>query len=285
MARLPDWMKPIVGGLVAIGLLGLVEGGLRLAGLPDPGLYKGDLVWSWTLRPGLDRAVPGPEGDFVVTTNALGLRGPLPPEDAPFTLILGCSTSFGWGVAAEAAWPARLEAASGAWVVNGAVPGWSTEQARRSGAALLALRPQRVILAFGVRDAQAAARPDAEAQPSAPAASFALARALRALVARPAQVAPPGGPPRVSPARFAENLQALAAAARPAEVWVMVFPQPTPLRDYIDAAAQIGPVWSPVLPARDFFATDPIHLTAAGHAHLAAAAVAAQANGEWRRWP
>lgn len=283
MAGIPTWMKPILGGIVTIGLLGLVEGGLRLAGLPDRGLYDGDLVWAWTLRPGLDRPVPGGEGSFRVVTNSLGLRGDPPPADGPFTLVMGCSTSFGWGVAATEAWPARLAAESGAAVVNGGVPGWSTAQARRAGATLLALHPTRLILAFGVRDAQLAPQEDAVAQPTPPGAQLSLIRLLRGL--RPAAPAAAGGVARVSPAQFAENLRALAVAARPAAVYLMVFPQPTPLTAYIEAARSVGPTFAPEMPASAFFTTDPIHLTAAGHAALAQTAAAALSDGRWAPLP
>ena len=95
---LPAPVKALLGAGLAVAVLLGVEGGLRLIGQPDPGLYMGDPAWVWTLRPGLDREVPGPAGPFRVQTNALGLRGDAPPSSGPWVLALGCSTTFGWGV-------------------------------------------------------------------------------------------------------------------------------------------------------------------------------------------
>jgi lysophospholipase L1-like esterase len=73
------------------------------------------------------------------TINALGLRGTLPvpgdPPDQARVLILGDSTFFGHGVEDDETLSVRLQerlrsAGVGARVLNGAVPGYSTEQAR-----------------------------------------------------------------------------------------------------------------------------------------------------------
>ena len=99
--------------------------------VPEQGMYDGDPAFSWTLRADLDRDVAGPEGIFRVRTNALGLRGALPPQEGPWTLIVGCSTTFGWGVEEHEAWPARLQERTGSPVVNGGVPGWSRSSRKR----------------------------------------------------------------------------------------------------------------------------------------------------------
>lgn len=278
---LPAPLKAALGALVAVLFLLACEGGLRLIGVPDPGLYAGDPAWLWTLRPGLDRAVPGPDGPFRVRTNAQGLRGPPPPAEGPWTLVLGCSTSFGWGVAEEEAWPARLAASLGEPVVNGGVPGWSTEQAVRGAGDWLAAGPSRVILAYGVRDAWPAPRPDAAAHRTHPVLLSNLGRLLGGALRREAPAGPGAAPPaetgmwRVDPASFADNTRQLVARAAPAEVVLLWFPQQTPRTDWRRALEDVGPVLAPALPASAFFADDPVHLTAEGHAALADAVAAA----------
>lgn len=59
---------------------------------------------------------------FLVSTNPLGLRGPEPSSRGPRVLAVGDSVTFGWGVADEEAWPARLSALLGLEVLNAGVP-------------------------------------------------------------------------------------------------------------------------------------------------------------------
>ncbi len=273
------------GALVVAALLALVEAGLAVAGLPDPGLFEGDPATLWTLRPELDREVRGPAGPFRVRTNALGLRGPPPPEAGPWTLALGCSTTFGWGVEAEEAWPAALARLLDEPVVNGGVPGWSTEQARRGAGRWLGLRPDRVILAYIVRDAQAAAIPDERVPPTPWPWRTHLGRLLAGLraprgVAGPDPVAEDPARSRVPPPRYAANLDALVAAVGDAEVVLLAFPQPAAraarMGPWVAALTSRGwPALAPRLSDDSFFADDPVHLTAAGHRRLAEALAAA----------
>lgn len=274
-----------LGLLTAALLLGATEGALRALGIPSPGLYEGDPAWVWWLRPDLERAVPPAPGrpGFPVTTNALGLRGPLPPE-GDWTLALGCSTTFGWGVYADEAWPARATALLDEPVINGGVPGWSTEQARRGADRYLDLGPSRVILGFLVRDAWAARQPDAAARPTPWPLQTAVGRLLQGIRARgpaSAPTRPTWGPPegaRVPPQAYAANLRALAERAAPAQVWILAFPtvEREPLAPWIAAARSTGlPVLEPRLPASAFFPGDPVHLTPAGHAALAGQVAAA----------
>lgn len=276
--RLPAPVKAALGAAVAAGLLLFVELVFRLVGFPDPGLYEGDPAWLWTVRPDLDRTLPGPDGPFRVRTNALGLRGRAPPTDGPWTLVLGCSTSFGWGVEDDEAWPARLEAALGTPVVNGGVPGWSTTQAVRGAGAWLDAGPSRVILAYGVRDAWPAPRADASARRTHPLLLSHLGRALRGLTREGtgAAVAPAvrpedTGTSRVPPAAFAGNTRALVARAGDADTLLLWFPQAEPRDAWRAALEEVAPVLAPELPGDAFFAADPVHLTPAGHASLARA--------------
>ena len=256
-------------------MLGLVEGELRIAGVPDPGLVEGDPACLWWLRPNLDRDVPFGDRTFHVSTNALGLRGPPPPPEGPWTLVLGCSTTFGWGVEADEAWPARLGAHLGEAVVNGGVPGWSTQQAVLGAGRYLALQPTRVVLAYIVRDAQAARVPDTRARPT----PFLLRLNLARLIAGSRPPVPPGGDTfRVPPEAYADNLRTLVAMAAPAQVVLLAFPQPEPLTPWVEAMRTVGPVLAPQLAVDSFFEEDPIHLSAEGNERLAAL-VAATLDG------
>lgn len=239
-----------------------------MADLPDPGLIEGDPAVVWWLRANLDRDVPFGDGSFHVTTNELGLRGDLPPAEGPWTLVLGCSTTFGWGVEVDKAWPARLAADLGEPVVNGGVPGWSTHQAVLGAGRYLDLEPTRVVLAYIVRDAQAARAPDARSRPTPLLLRTSLARLLAG--ARPATQQPPAGDTtRVPPDAYAANLRILVRMAAPAQVVLMAFPQRQPATAWVDAMKSVGPTLDVSLASGDFFPEDPIHLTAAGHRHLA----------------
>lgn len=96
-------------------------------------IMTGNATRLWGMAPGERRNV-----DTVATINALGLRGAVPIVPRPTAhrvLLLGDSTFFGHGVPDDKTIAALLEAtlqAKGidADVVNGAIPGYSTEQTR-----------------------------------------------------------------------------------------------------------------------------------------------------------
>src|SRR5262245_24112977 len=161
-------------GLAATLLLGiaplvLLEGGLRLAGWPTERVRSlGKLLnldaTSFAAAVGMFR--PGarstvlwpPELAYEVHINALGLRGAeierTPTPGRTRILALGDSMTFGFYLAEEATWPARLEARLRAQgrdveVVNGGVGGWTiSAEARFLEERALALAPSRVVLAF-----------------------------------------------------------------------------------------------------------------------------------------
>lgn len=275
---LPAPAKALLGAIVAALALVAAEGMLHLIGWPDPGLYEGDPARLWFVRPHLDRTVPHVAGPFEVKTDALGLRGEPPPDDGPWTLALGCSTTFGWGVSGDAAWPSQLAQRIGQPVVNAGVPGWSTEQAVAGADRWLSMGPSRVILAYLVRDAWPADHPDAAARPTPWPLRTRLAAALRPSSAarftgpeRPPQTPRPST--RVPPDRFAENLDRLIAQSGGAEVVLLAFPTRTPaaVAPWVERMRETGPTVAPTLPESAFFVDDPVHLTAAGHAALATA--------------
>jgi lysophospholipase L1-like esterase len=260
----------LVAGLV----LGGLEIGLRLAGWPDPGIYAGDPAILWWLRPSLaPRPLPFAEAgsSFSVRTNSLGFRGPEPVPGG--VLCLGDSTTFGWGVEEEQAWPARLAALTGAPVVNGGVPGYSTVQGLARVDLALSIRPKVVILAYLVRDAELAPIPDRLRRPSPQIQILKAMRALRS--ARPGGDA--SGVPRVPPEEYRENVERLVAEVKAVKAAPVLLAFPTsPARPAPEGWLQVLRTMNagilliePSLPADDFFEADPMHLDVAGNDALA----------------
>ena len=265
------WAKAGAGAGVALCVLLLTEGALQLAGYGESELYEGDPNTSWWLRPELDVEVQGPESPFRLQTNSLGLRGPLPPEDGEWTLALVCSTTLGWGVEADEAWPAQLAELIGEPIINGGQPGWSTHQAVAHAEAWLELGPSRVIIGYIVRDAQAAPRPDAEARASPWWSGSALVGALqraRGGSAAAYSVGPTDGA-RVPPDAYGENLRRLIEMSGDAEIILLSFPHQEDMSEWEAVQAELGTAWAPRLDASAFFPSDPIHLRAEGHRQLA----------------
>jgi lysophospholipase L1-like esterase len=268
--------------VLALLVLGGLEVAVRVSGWPDPGLYDGDIASVWTLRAGLAaRDIPFPERGttFSVRTNSAGYRGAEPLPGA--ILCLGDSTTFGWGVDEEQAWPAELAAQLVTPTINGGVPGHSTVQGLATLDRALALRPRVVVLAYLVRDAERASAPDAERPPSRPVPPLALLRAVRTL--RGSRPPLPGNVWRVSPPEYVANLRTLVTRVRAAgaEAWVLAFPMRTPAAEHLAALQGLAdvPIVAPTLPPDAFFAEDPIHLTPAGNVLVAEAVAAALRPG------
>ena len=262
--------------IFAAALLGGAELILRILGIPDPGIYAGDPGSLWWLRPDLPpRALPFPEGgaEFTVRTNRLGYRGPDPTQRA--WICLGDSTTFGWGVEEDEAWPARLQAALGRPVVNGGVPGYTSHQGLLTLHNALSIQPERVLIAYLVRDADPAPAPDHSRAPRR-APDLRLMSALRLLRPKPqGQAAAPAGPTTRVPAdRYLTNLRALKAQAEAAgaEVTFVAFPMQRRPEAHLAALQTLSAeaqVLSPTLPSTAFFVEDPVHLTADGNDQLA----------------
>ena len=102
-------------------------------GLPDTNavIMTAHPTRLWGLAPGSRKNV-----DTTATVNQLGLRGDLVAVPRPVSeeriVILGDSTFFGHGVSDEDTLPSALQARlTNTTVINGGVPGYSTEQTRR----------------------------------------------------------------------------------------------------------------------------------------------------------
>lgn len=157
-------------GAVMVGLMVLLlEGGLRLAGLPAGlvrsfgGLWQRDrdalARQAGLFRPGTHRVAYPPELAYGVTIDALGLRGldaaaPAPAPGVVRILCLGDSVTFGFHVEDAHTYPARLDArlrARGvaAEVLNAGCGHFTiTDERRWLEEKLLALRPRVVVLQF-----------------------------------------------------------------------------------------------------------------------------------------
>lgn len=163
------------GLFVTFLILGAVELGLRLAGWPkqDPSrkFAHNEIYWSTPadlhLEP-FDHKETG--AVFRVSTDANGLRAPLhtveKAEGVFRILTLGCSTTFGWGVADEESYPARLEAVltgegHPVEVVNGGQPGHSSFQGLWFWDKVLhRYQPDLVVFGYIVQDARKVAYTD-----------------------------------------------------------------------------------------------------------------------------
>jgi lysophospholipase L1-like esterase len=156
--------------------LAAAEGLARATGLgPEAPLRMGTARWDWgelihrrSAIPGLTyELAPSLAGDFLgtlVITNSEGLRGPerLPVKGPGLRRIavLGDSTTFGWGVPALQAWPARLQTALDQRtqglvheVLNFGVSGYSSrDEAVVLEAKALPAEPDLVLVGYNLND-------------------------------------------------------------------------------------------------------------------------------------
>ena len=267
--------RMLLSACVTVALFAIIEGALALF---SPGgwsqLYTGDPGYFWTLKADADLArVPHTErgASFSVQTNAQGLRdGPI-PNDGPWVLALGCSTTFGWGVEAKQAWPELLEDRLGVPVVNAGVPGHSSHQGRTVAVELLDHRPTVVILGWGLRDGQGAPVMDKERKPAAWLGQTHLYRWL--VGALPGKGSGGGLPPRVTVTDFRDNLALVAFQAQRRDVRVLVLDMTGRAEwpNHGRLLSELGlPLVVPELTDAEHFSEDPIHMNEAGNHALAA---------------
>jgi len=129
-----------------------------------PGLVQRDPQLGYRLRPG---AASGPNDYMPYAINGQGFRGPeaaIPkPAGAFRVVVLGGSTTFGWGVEQKQAYPAALERLLAARctpqlgdrveVLNGGVPGYiSTQNARQLELTWARYQPDLVLVMDGLND-------------------------------------------------------------------------------------------------------------------------------------
>ena len=149
--------------LLVVILLG--EAGLRASGWPEVTDAFEHNEPFWIVDPDLkDSPMPHQEEDtsFAVTTNSDGLRTPHSMEKTKNIRImtLGCSTTFGWGVADPETYPSRLEQlfqkdGFDVEVVNGGQPGYTSFQGLWLwNETLKYYEPDIVLIGYIVQDAR-----------------------------------------------------------------------------------------------------------------------------------
>ncbi|MAA79607.1 MAG: hypothetical protein CL916_10140 [Deltaproteobacteria bacterium] len=251
---------------LSIILLVCSEGALQLYEIPSKGIYQGDPATLWTLRPNLNQQISNPPYPFSVRTDKHGFRG---EATSGAWLALGCSTTFGWGVEEEEAWPAILSREIGIPIINGGVPGWSTHQAKQKVAEWNHFQPPVVLVAYIVRDSQSAIRSDSAAQPSPFWSRLQLFRLMDQLISPPKSDTSNGYTHRVPLEEYKINLQEIQDSFPNSEVLFFPFPQKNPSNPWIDVLHSLPHIEVPSASEHWFFREDEIHLNPAGHKNLA----------------
>lgn len=291
-------------------IFGAVELGLRTAGWPKPSGTFAHNEPFWVTDPGLKgSAFPhNEEGTtFAVSTDANGLRWPLHSEEKPAgvrrLMALGCSTTFGWGVADAESYPARLERAltdrghTKLEVINGGQPGYTSFQGLWLWDEVLKkYEPDVVLVGYIVQDSRRAAYTDKSQAVLQQDARFlkhnllyrsriymALRAGLGGIQIRAKERAEGGeaGEYRVPPADYAENIRALVQKIQGVGATPVLFGYPLERSGYTAqhrlilqaAAEQLGVLHldpQPELEAASrtgalYFPNDRGHATAAGN--------------------
>jgi lysophospholipase L1-like esterase len=271
MSRHPNLVRAAISAFLTIIVFGFIEVTLGVAGGHWSALYTGDPGYDWRVRPGLNLgAVPHLEegSTFSVQTNEYGMRDEPIPTTGPWVLALGCSTTFGWGVEHERVWTEILETDLGIPVVNAGVPGHSSQQGLRLAKELMALKPDVVIVGWGLRDGQHTVVPDADRSPT----RFPRDTRLYRLLAGKLSSAQKGTTPRVGASQFRENLNEIAQVASSEGIGVLLLDM-TARSDTPTHGRQLKtlglPVVVPQLAEEHYFRHDPIHLNDNGNRVLA----------------
>jgi lysophospholipase L1-like esterase len=250
-----------------------MEGMLHFLNLPPKGLYEGDPATLWTLRPNLDRSISNTQHSFHIQTDSQGFRRSNPATNSTIIstdkwLVLGCSTTFGWGVEDTETWPAQLSQLINIPIINGGVPGWSTHQAKQKVFDWRSIKPSVVLVSYIVRDAQFASLPDKEAKPTPKWHQLQLYRLLQTSLTAPSNKSV-GTVPRVSPEEYRNNLLEIKSAFPDSIVLFFPFPQQQRSTKWINVIHDFKYLSLDSFESSLFFTDDPIHLTKEGHIQLA----------------
>lgn len=230
-------------------------------------IYQGDQGYFWKLKPRIAVDIDYPTS-FRLETNSDGFRMPERSGKHPMILLLGCSTTLGWGVDVEDTFVHALgEAFPNAEIVNGGQPGWSTHQIIQNLSEFQQWQPDIVLVGVGVRDAQVANRIDAEARPT----PWLLRRyAVRWLQSMQRSgtgtvTTPSGSTVRVPPEQFTKNLGIIKQSFTGAEVYFYMFPQQEISIAHAKIVDSQNHLIAPRLSEDAYFENDPIHLNISGH--------------------
>ena len=153
---------------------GAVEAGLSMSGWPNADKTFDHNEPFWVVDPALtNKSFPHKEEatSFLVSTNEDGLRAASAVPDNKSSkhriMTLGCSTTFGWGVADAETYPSRLQhyidtaGVKNVEVINGGQPGYTSFQGSWLwGNTLKHYNPDVVLIGYVVQDARKAAYTD-----------------------------------------------------------------------------------------------------------------------------
>lgn len=163
--------KLLFAFLPLVVLISVAELGLRVIDWPRAREFLHNEVY-WRVDPNLDQFPMSHKEKgtaFHVTTNSDGLRTAHSRENSgrrTRIMALGCSTTFGWGVADQETYPARLEQyfrrdGLDIEVINGGQPGYTTFQGLWLWKNVLRhYKPDLVIIGYIAQDGRDAAYSD-----------------------------------------------------------------------------------------------------------------------------
>ena len=308
-------LRKIAFSMVPVAVVGAAaELGLRSAGWPQVTETFEHNTPFWVTDPDLNsKAFPHKEEKrlFKVSSNADGLRASgqtrAKSEGTIRVMTLGCSTTFGWGVADAETYPAQLAErfASGGYshveVINGGQPGYTSFQGRWLwDETLRHYSPDVILLGYVVQDARKAAYSDKSQAVLQGDARFLkdnvlyksrVYLALRSVLgdfqvkAKERPQNGKGGVYRVPPPDYVDNLRSLVASAESIGATAVLFGFPLERGGYTEAhrkilkaaAAELEIPWLDLQPrmeqasreAQLYFENDRGHANAAGNAKIA----------------
>ncbi len=307
--------KLVFSGVVTAVVFGAVEAGLRGAGWPQASGAFAHNAPFWVV-PANQVQEPTPHNEmatsFAVSTDDNGLRYPIHDQDkrpgVHRIMALGCSTTFGWGVADQESYPAVLERRlrddghRKTEVINGGQPGYTSFQGLWLWDEVLRhYEPDVVLVGYVVQDARKAAYSDKSQAILQQDARFLkdhllyrwrLYQLLRSVIGgfqvEAKEVGPndSGGAYRVGPEDYAANLRAFVDRIQDVGATPVLFGYPLEREGYTTthrkilraAAAELGVLHLDPQPQMEqassaaplYFPRDKGHANAAGNAQIAA---------------